>query len=156
MRYASHAVLFAAAIALAASAWAQSVSPQAPIQQSPTTPMTAPSAPAPLSQAPATAPSDTLMRVDAQTVAGGQRTSQVVGSSVVKEANETVGKVDDLIVAPGDRAPVAVLSVGGFLGIGTRYVLVPYSAIEKRADQLVLRGATKDNLKALPEYNYRG
>ncbi len=156
MRYASHAVLFAAAIALAAPAWAQTVPPQAPVQQSPTAPMTAPSTPAPLSQSPATPPAGTLMRVDAQTVAGGQRSSKVVGSDVVNEANETVGKVDDLIVASGDRAPIAVLSVGGFLGIGTRYVLVPYSAIEKREDRLVLRGATKDNLKALPEYNYRG
>ncbi len=151
MRYASHAVLFAAAIALAAPAWAQGVSPQ-----SPGTPMPAPSTAAPLSQSPATTPAGTLMRVDAQTVAGGQRSSKVVGSDVVNEANETVGKVDDLIVASGDRAPVAVLSVGGFLGIGTRYVLVPYSAIEKREDRLVLRGATKDNLKALPEFNYRG
>jgi sporulation protein YlmC with PRC-barrel domain len=118
--------------------------------------MPAPSTAAPLSQSPATTPAGTLMRVDAQTVAGGQRSSKVVGSDVVNEANETVGKVDDLIVASGDRAPVAVLSVGGFLGIGTRYVLVPYSAIEKREDRLVLRGATKDNLKALPEFNYRG
>ncbi|MBN9498215.1 MAG: PRC-barrel domain-containing protein [Alphaproteobacteria bacterium] len=118
--------------------------------------MTAPSAPAPLSQSPATQSSGPLTRVDAATVAGGQRSSEVVGSNVVNEANETVGKVDDLIVTSTDRAPVAVLSVGGFLGIGTRYVLVPYSAIEKREDRLVLRGATKDSLKALPEFNYRG
>ncbi len=156
MRYASHAVLVAAAIALAAPVSAQSVTPQPPIQQSPTAPMTAPSAPAPLSQSPATPSSGALTRVDAATVAGGQRSSEVVGSNVVNEANETVGKVDDLIVTSTDRAPVAVLSVGGFLGIGTRYVLVPYSAIEKREDRLVLRGATKDSLKALPEFNYRG
>lgn len=148
MRTATHAVLIAAAVALTAPAWAQSVPPQ-------TSAPTAPTAPAPLSQSPAT-PSGTLSRVDAATVAGGQRSSEVVGSDVVNEANETVGKVDDLIVTSNERAPVAVLSVGGFLGIGTRYVLVPYSAIEKRDDRLVLRGATKDSLKALPEYKYRG
>lgn len=154
MRHIPHAVLFAAATALAVPAWAQGVPPQPPVQQSPAMP--APSAPPPLAQSPATPSAGALTRVDAQTIAGGQRSSEVVGSNVVNEANETVGKVDDLIVASGDRAPVAVLSVGGFLGIGTRYVLVPYSAIEKREDRLVLRGATKDSLKALPEFNYRG
>lgn len=155
MRTATHAVLIASAVALTAPASAQSVPPQPPTQQAPAAPMTTPSAPAPLSQSPATTPGGALTRVDAATIAGGQRSSEVVGSNVVNEANETVGKVDDLIVTSTDRAPVAVLSMGGFLGIGTRYVLLPYSAIEKREDRLVLRGATKDSLKALPEYNYR-
>ena len=61
----------------------------------------------------------TLMKVDPQTLATGYRTSKVVGSTVVNEANETVGAIDDLIVTPGGQAPYAVLSVGGFLGMGT-------------------------------------
>lgn len=36
---------------------------------------------------------------------------------MVNEANETVGKIDDLIVTPTDKVPFAVLSVGGFLGM---------------------------------------
>ena len=43
----------------------------------------------------------TLMRVDPQTLATGYRTAKVVGSTVVNEANETVGSIDDLIVTPG-------------------------------------------------------
>ena len=37
---------------------------------------------------------------------------------MVNEANETVGTIDDLIVTPDGQAPYAVLSVGGFLGLG--------------------------------------
>jgi VIT1/CCC1 family predicted Fe2+/Mn2+ transporter len=40
------------------------------------------------------------------------------------EAKETVGTIDDLIVTPTEKVPFAVLSVGGFLGMGTKYVVV--------------------------------
>jgi hypothetical protein len=96
----------------------------------------------------------TLMKVDPQTLATGYRTSKVVGSTVVNDANETVGKIDDLIVTPTEKVPFAVLSVGGFLGIGTKYVVVPYSSLQVRENQMVLPGATKDSLKALPDFKY--
>ena len=66
----------------------------------------------------------TLMKVDPTTLATGYRTSKVVGSTVVNEAKETVGTIDDLIVTPTEKVPFAVLSVGGFLGMGTKYVVV--------------------------------
>jgi hypothetical protein len=56
----------------------------------------------------------TLMKVDPASLATGYRTSKVVGSTVVNEANETVGTIDDLIVTPAEKVPFAVLSVGGF------------------------------------------
>jgi hypothetical protein len=95
-----------------------------------------------------------IMKVDPQTVATGFRTSKTVGSSVVNEANETVGSVDDLIVTPNEKAPYAVLSVGGFLGLGTKYVIVPFGSLHMQDKKIVLSGATKDALKALPEFKY--
>ena len=57
-----------------------------------------------------------IAKVDPATAATGFRASKIIGSSVVNEANETVGSIDDLIVTPDEKAPYAVLSVGGFLG----------------------------------------
>src|ERR1019366_9927573 len=96
----------------------------------------------------------TLMKVDPTTLATGYRTSKVVGSTVVNDANETVGTIDDLIVTPNEKGPFAALSVGGFLGMGTKYVVVPFSAIQVKDKQMVLPGATKDSLRALPEFKY--
>jgi sporulation protein YlmC with PRC-barrel domain len=96
----------------------------------------------------------TLMRVDPQSLATGYRTSKVVGATVVNEANETVGTIDDLIVTPTEKVPFAVLSVGGFLGMGTKYVVVPYSALKVGDKRMVLPGATKESLKSLPEFKY--
>jgi hypothetical protein len=94
------------------------------------------------------------MKVDPQSVATGYRTSKVVGSTVVNEANETVGTIDDLIVTPNEKVPFAVLSVGGFLGMGTKYVVVSYSSFVVRDKQMVLPGATKESLKSLPAFKY--
>lgn len=95
-----------------------------------------------------------LTRVDPLTLATGYRTSKVVGSSVVNEAKETIGTIDDLIVTESEKVPFAVLSVGGFLGMGTKYVVVPFSSLEVRDKQMVLPGATKESLKTLPEFKY--
>ena len=95
-----------------------------------------------------------VMKVDPASLATGYRTSKVVGSTVVNETNETVGTIDDLIVTPGDKVPFAVLSVGGFLGMGTKFVVVPYNSLEVRDNKMVLTGATKESLKSLPEFKY--
>jgi hypothetical protein len=95
-----------------------------------------------------------VMKVDPASLATGYRTSKVVGSTVVNETNETVGTIDDLIVTPGDKVPFAVLSVGGFLGMGTKFVVVPYNSLEVRDNKMVLAGATKESLKGLPEFKY--
>lgn len=95
-----------------------------------------------------------LTKVDIASLSTGYRTSKVVGSTVVNEAKETVGTVDDLIVTPNAKVPFAVLSVGGFLGMGTKYVVVPFNSLEVHDKQMVLPGATKDSLTSLPEFKY--
>jgi hypothetical protein len=74
-----------------------------------------------------------------------------LGATVVNEANETVGAIDDLIVTPEGQTPYAVLSVGGFLGIGTKYVVLPFTSLKIVEKKIVLPGGTKDALEALPE-----
>ena len=97
----------------------------------------------------------TLMKVDPATLATGYRASKVVGSSVVNESNQTVGTIDDLIVTPNQQVPFAVLSVGGFLGIGTKYVVVPFSSLKINDKQMVLPGGSKESLEALPAFKYQ-
>ena len=95
-----------------------------------------------------------LVKVDVHTLATGYRTSKVVGSTVVNDANETVGKIDDLIVTPDNKVPFAILSVGGLLGVGSHLVAVPFTSLKVSNDKMVLPGATKEALKDLPEFKY--
>ena len=95
-----------------------------------------------------------LTKVDVVKVATGFRASKVIGSSVVNEANDTVGKVDDIIIAENGKSPYVVLSVGGFLGIGDKLVILPYEQLTTMDRKIVMQGATKDALKDLPSFKY--
>ena len=95
-----------------------------------------------------------LVTVDVQKLAAGYRATKVVGSAVMNEANETIGKVDDLLVSPDGKLPYAVLSIGGFLGVGTHYVVVPYDTLRFADNKILLPGGTKDSLKKMSEFKY--
>jgi PRC-barrel domain len=95
-----------------------------------------------------------LVKIDVQKLAAGYRASKVIGSSVVNDANETIGTIDDLLVSRDGKQPYAVLSVGGFLGMGTRLVVVPYEMLRFADKKVTLPGGTKEGLKMLPEFKY--
>jgi hypothetical protein len=95
-----------------------------------------------------------LAKVNVQQLSAGYRASKVIGSSVLNDANEAIGKIDDLLVSPDGKAPFAVLSIGGFLGMDTHMVVVPYDSLKLVDNKVVLPGGTKDMLKMLPEFKY--
>jgi hypothetical protein len=94
--------------------------------------------------------------VDVGQLSMGYRTSKIRGSAVYNDANVKVGAIDDLIVNRDDKVLYAIVSVGGFLGMGKHLVAVPYGAlrIDGANQRMVLPGATKDALKAMPEFKY--
>src|SRR5579863_3369860 len=71
----------------------------------------------------ATAPNLVVASVTAR---NGRRASKLIGSGVFNDQNQQIGSIDDLIVAPDAKVTIAVISVGGFLGIGSKLVAVPY------------------------------
>jgi len=95
-----------------------------------------------------------MMKIDPATLATGYRGSKLIGSKVYNDTNEAVGTIDDLIVTANDRVPYAVLSVGGFLGIGSKLVVVAFNLLDVRDNKMVLAGATKESLKALLDFKY--
>jgi sporulation protein YlmC with PRC-barrel domain len=94
--------------------------------------------------------------VDVVAVADGYRASKLRGTTVVNSKNEKVGEIDDLVVGK-DRVLFAILQVGGFLGLGSRLIAVPYTSLQINGDgsRIVLPGATKQQLEQLPEFKYR-
>jgi len=95
-----------------------------------------------------------IVKVDVQKVAAGYRASKVIGNSVLNDANETIGKIDDLLVTRDGKEPYVVLSIGGFLGMGTHMVVVRYDSLKFDDNKIVLPGGTKDGLKMLPTFEY--
>lgn len=97
-----------------------------------------------------------IVRVDVAVVAQGYRTTELLNKTVYNEKNEKIGTFDDLMISKEGLALVAVLQVGGFLGLGGHLVAVPFkSLVIKDADnKITLPGASKESLGALVEFHY--
>ena len=93
----------------------------------------------------------------------GLRASKLIGASVYNDGNQQIGSVDDLILAPDAKAVMAVLRVGGFLGVGGKLVAIPYDKLHvetnndnKNVSKVVMPGASKEELSQLPTFTYGG
>jgi sporulation protein YlmC with PRC-barrel domain len=78
----------------------------------------------------------------------------VLGQSVYNDKNEKVGSVDDIIITPDKAVSYAIIGTGGFLGLAKHDVAIPVSQFKLVDKKLVLPGATKEALKAIPEFQY--
>lgn len=78
----------------------------------------------------------------------------ILGQTVYNEAGDKVGKVMDLIITPQKSVSYAIVGAGGFIGIGRHDVAIPASQLSEKGGRLVLAGATKDAIKALPPFDY--
>ena len=84
--------------------------------------------------------------------------SKLKGLSVTNQKDETVGEITDLAIK-NHEIDALILSVGGFLGMGERYVAVSPASVNVRYDTknnkwLASMNTTKEALKDAPEFKY--
>jgi sporulation protein YlmC with PRC-barrel domain len=80
---------------------------------------------------------------------------EVIGEQVVNAADEEVGEIADLVMDPEQKLVGVVLSVGGFLGIGEKWVAVPVEQIQfpsKEQPARLLAEVTKEQLENAPDF----
>ncbi len=87
--------------------------------------------------------------------------TNVDGLDVYNGQNENIGKIQDVVFDKDGKITGYILSIGGFLGMGTRYVAVNPNSVSITYDgaNKVWRAsvnATKDQLKSAPEFKYGG
>ena len=87
--------------------------------------------------------------------------SNVVGLDIYNGQNNKIGKIQDIAFDSSKQLTGYILSVGGFLGMGTHYVAVNPSSLNVSYDAQnktwrASMNATKDELKAAPEFKYGG
>jgi hypothetical protein len=78
----------------------------------------------------------------------------LLGKSVYNEAGQKIGRVEDLIISPDHNVSYVIVGAGGFIGIGRHDVAIPVQQIKDRSGRLVMPGATKESIKALPTFDY--
>jgi sporulation protein YlmC with PRC-barrel domain len=97
---------------------------------------------------------DTLMTAvpaDAVTVTNWYK------KNVYDSSNNKIGEIVDVLVNKGGQVAAVILSVGGFLGMDTKDVAVPFRGIHatmKNNEWWLVMNTTKDALKSAPGYKY--
>ncbi|OBZ92809.1 photosystem reaction center subunit H [Pararhizobium polonicum] len=86
--------------------------------------------------------------------------SSYIGQSVYNAADESIGKINDVIFTKDGSVEAAVIGVGGFLGIGEKNVAVPLETISvsnvpDSNDLKLTTQETADTLKTAPEFKTR-
>jgi PRC-barrel domain len=76
---------------------------------------------------------------------------------VYDPSNNKIGVIDDVLVDKSGKVEAVIISVGGFLGIDTKNVAEPFTAIhatKKDNKWWLTMNTTKDALKSAPGYKY--
>jgi sporulation protein YlmC with PRC-barrel domain len=76
---------------------------------------------------------------------GDWRASKVVGLKVYNDNNESVGSINDLLMDKTGAIKVAVIGVGGFLGVGEHLVAVPLDKVKFVTEPVAYTGASATN-----------
>lgn len=79
--------------------------------------------------------------------------TDLIGEPVTGPNGDELGKVHDLVLSPAGSIWAAVVSVGGFFGIGAKQVEVPYEQLQVGADRAIVVAMTRDELAAAPEFS---
>lgn len=97
-----------------------------------------------------------LVAVDVVAVGQGYQISKLIGRSVQNDKAEKIGTVDDFIVTK-ERSLIAILQVGGFLGLGGHLIAVPYDSLKIADDgqKITLADGSKEALQKLPEFKFK-
>jgi sporulation protein YlmC with PRC-barrel domain len=97
---------------------------------------------------------DTSITESTRLAMGWSVKKTLMGKTIYNETGEKVGKVEDLIIAPDRNVSYVIVGAGGFIGIGRHDVAIPVTQIQDKAGKLVMAGATKDMVKAMPQFTY--
>src|SRR6201987_1734625 len=88
----------------------------------------------------ASPPATAMQSASSTSFQGDWRASKVVGLNVYNEKNENVGSINDLLMDKSGAIKAAVISVGGFLGMGARLVAVPFDKIKFSTEPVAYTG----------------
>jgi sporulation protein YlmC with PRC-barrel domain len=89
-----------------------------------------------------------------EVVLGWSAKNDMLGKPVYNEKGEKIGSVDDVIITPDKAVSYAIIGTGSFVMLTKHDVAIPITQIKVEGDKLVLPGATKEALTALPEFQY--
>ena len=101
------------------------------------------------------APPADMKFIEVQDAAQFLAEDEVIGKDVVNMMDEEVGTISDLVMDQDQKLVGVVLSVGGFLGIGDKWVAIPVDQIEFPTEETparLLAAVTEEQLENAPDF----
>ena len=83
------------------------------------------------------------------------RVSRIIGSDVRTKGGEKIGEIRDLVVNDKGTIMLAIVSTGGFLGVGDRLHAVPWDVLALGAKDDRILDIDREHLRAAPGFNSR-
>jgi sporulation protein YlmC with PRC-barrel domain len=83
------------------------------------------------------------------------RMSKIIGSDVHTRAGEKVGEIKDLVVDDAGNVKLAIVSTGGFLGLGDTMHAVPWEVLSLGTRDDRVLDVDKARLKEAPHFTSR-
>jgi sporulation protein YlmC with PRC-barrel domain len=81
---------------------------------------------------------------------------RLAGTKVLNAKGDMIGDVADVVLDANGQAQAIVISLGGFLGLGSKEVAVPYNSVKIggviEGSRLVVLDVTPEQLQAAPAY----
>ena len=79
--------------------------------------------------------------------------SRMIGSTIYGSGDETLGDINDIVIASNGQIKAVVIGVGGFLGIGEHKVAIAWNDLRFDTNRdVAVVSMTKEQLRAMPEY----
>ncbi|MCS4088547.1 PRC-barrel domain-containing protein [Rhizobium sp. BK176] len=88
---------------------------------------------------------------------GDLLSSRLIGTDIYNAQNEEIGEISDIAIADGKAVVGIVASVGGFLGVGTSYVVLDPSSVSLSNADGTWKAhvdTTKEDLSNAPKLDY--
>ena len=85
--------------------------------------------------------------------------SDIYKANVYDPSENKIGDISDLMIDSNGNVTAAIISVGGFLGVGQKDVVIPFKELQvsmRDGKNWLVLNRTKDELKMAPAYNNTG
>ena len=84
------------------------------------------------------------------------RASMLIGMKVMDDQDQLLGTVVEILVKDKAVEPTVILAVADLGALATKLVAVPLSHVKVEGGKAMMPGATKQQLIAMPLYDYEG
>lgn len=81
------------------------------------------------------------------------KASKWIGTKIENRQEENLGRVEDLVLNSKGQVDFVIVSHGGALGIGEKYMAVPFKSFSRKDDKTLVLNMSKEKMAQAPNFD---